>query len=238
MKHSNVILFALTAFIAVSCSCNKDICNRNIQNEILRELQDADAFRKQSGSEDDGIEARAEQLFANSMVKHPDSLYNEQYNLLDGYFCGEAGQDLYYMWYAHFIAKRNKGKQCEAERKTLNCMFYCINDVLCCIAEGGTGFSHEKYRVPAYVEYYIYECREKKDLSDKTDEEINQTISTLWQIVAMYNDNDLPVQTLVSRLKYAYERIEYIKSLITNEKYLYCLQDYIQGNYMNENKNI
>ena len=134
----------------MGCSCSKTLCERNIQDDILN----IDKFRKQSKKEYRYIEEDAERLFANSAAVYPDTLYRQQYTSLQGYFYGETGFDLYCIWYAQFNANNRKHYRCE--RKTLNKIFYCVNDMLRCIAGGGTGFTHETYRIPAYTEHYIY----------------------------------------------------------------------------------
>ena len=46
----------------------------------------------------------------------------------------------------------------------------------------------------------------------------SQTISNLWQIIATYNNEDMPFEILAYKMKYIYENVEYIKSLLTTEK--------------------
>lgn len=149
-RIANIVLFVLAIFVVMGCSCSKTLCERNIQDDILN----IDKFRKQSKKEYRYIEEDAERLFANSAAVYPDTLYRQQYTSLQGYFYGETGFDLYCIWYAQFNANNRKHYRCE--RKTLNKIFYCVNDMLRCIAGGGTGFAHETYRIPAYTEYYIY----------------------------------------------------------------------------------
>ena len=59
------------------------------------------------------------------------------------------------------------------------------------------------------------------------DNDISQTISNLWQIMATYNNEDMPFEILAYKMKYIYENVEYIKSLLTAEIYNYCLQEYM-----------
>ena len=111
--------------------------------------------------------------------------------------------------------------------KTLNKIFYCVNDMLRCIAGGGTGFAHETYHIPAYTEYYIYKYQNMEANKQYQDNDISQTISNLWQIMATYNNEDMPFEILAYKMKYIYENVEYIKSLLTAEIYNYCLQEYM-----------
>ena len=141
-RIANIVLFVLAIFVVMGCSCSKTLCERNIQDDILN----IDKFRKQSKKEYRYIEEDAERLFANSAAVYPDTLYRQQYTSLQGYFYGETGFDLYCIWYAQFNANNRKHYRCE--RKTLNKIFYCVNDMLRCIAGGGTGFAHETYRCP------------------------------------------------------------------------------------------
>lgn len=133
-RIANIILFVPAIFVVMGCSYSKTFQKSNIQDVILN----VDKFRKQSKKEYRYIEEDAERLFVNSASIYPDTLYSQQYNLLQGYFYGEAGFDLYCTWYAQFNA--NNRKQFRGERKTLNKMFYCVNDMLRCIAGGGYGF--------------------------------------------------------------------------------------------------
>ena len=164
-------------------------------------------------------------MFANSAAVYPDTLYRQQYTSLQGYFYGETGFDLYCIWYAQFNANNRKHYRCE--RKTLNKIFYCLNDMLRCIAGGGTGFTHETYRIPAYTEHYIYKYQNMEAHKQCQDNDISQTISNLWQIMATYNNEDMPFEILAYKMKYIYENVEYIKSLLTAEIYNYCLQEYM-----------
>ena len=99
--------------------------------------------------------------------------------------------------------------------------------MLRCIAGGGTGFAHETYRIPAYTEYYIYKYQNMEANKQCQDNDISQTISNLWQIIATYNNEDMPFEILAYKMKYIYENVEYIKSLLTAEIYNYCLQEYM-----------
>lgn len=220
-RIANIVLFVLAIFVVMGCSCSKTLCKRNIQDEILN----ADKLRKQSKKEYRNIEEDAKKIFVNSASVYPDTLYCQQYTLLKDYFYGEAGFDLYCTWYVQFNA--NNRKQYRGERKILNKIFYCVNDMLRCIAGGGTGFAHEAYRIPAYTEYYIYKYQNMETNKKLQDNDISQTLSNLWQIIAAYNSEDMPFEVLAYKMKYIYENMEYIKSLLTTEKFHCCLQEYM-----------
>lgn len=220
-RIASIVLFVLAIFVVMGCSCSKTLCERNIQDEILKINQ----LRKQSKQEYRYVKEDAERLFANSVAVYPDTLYRQQYTSLPNCFYGETGFDLYCMWYAQFNV--NKRKHYRNERKTLNKIFYCVNDMLRCIVGGGTGFTHETYRIPAYTEYYLYKYRNMEADKKLTDKDISQTVSNLWQIIATYNNEDMPFEILAYKMKYIYENMEYIKSLLTTEKYHCCLQEYM-----------
>lgn len=220
-RTANIVLFVLAIFMVMGCSCSKTLCKCNIQDEILN----VDKLRKQSKKEYRNIEEDAKKIFVNSASVYPDTLYCQQYTLLKDYFYGEAGFDLYCTWYVQFNA--NNRKQYRGERKILNKIFYCVNDMLRCIAGGGTGFAHEAYRIPAYTEYYIYKYQNMETNKKLQDNDISQTLSNLWQIIAAYNSEDMPFEVLAYKMKYIYENMEYIKSLLTTEKYHCCLQEYM-----------
>lgn len=227
-RIANIVIFVLAIFMVMGCSCSKTLHERNTEDEILN----VDKLRKQSKKEFCYIEDDAERLFANSAAVYPDTLYRQQYTLLKDCFYGEAGFDLYCMWYAQFNADNRK--QYRRERKTLNKIFYCVNDMLRCIAGGGTGFSHEACRIPAYTEYYICKYRDMEANKKVQDDNVSQTLSNLWQIIATYNSENMSFETLASKMKYIYEKMEHIKSLLTTEKYHCCLQEYM-CRLMNEN---
>ena len=189
-RIANIVLFVLAILVVTGCSCSKILCERNIQDEILN----VGKLIKQSQKESHYIEEDAKRLFINSAAVYPDTLYYQQYTSLQSYFYGETGFDLYCMWYAQFNA--NNGKHYRSERKTLNKIFYCVNDMLRCIAGGGTGFTHEIYRIPAYTEYYIYKYQNMEANQQLQDNDISQTISNLWQIIATYNNEDMPFEIL------------------------------------------
>lgn len=179
-RIANIILVVLAIFVVTGCSCSKPLCERNIQGEILK----VDKLRKQRMKGFSYMEDDAVRLFVNSAAIYPDTLYLQQYTSLQDYFYGETGFDLYCMWYAQLNA--NKRKHRSSERKTLNKIFYCVNDMLRCIAGGGTGYIHETYRIPAYTEYYIYKYQNMAVGKKPEADDINRTISSLWQILATY----------------------------------------------------
>lgn len=137
-RFANIVLLVLAIFMVMGCSCSKTLRERNIQDEILN----VDKLRKQSRKEYSYIEDDTEKLFVNSVAIYPDTLYHQQYTLLKDYFYGETGFDLYCTWYAQFNA--NNRKLYRSERKTLNKIFYCVNDMLRCIA-GVELASHMKH---------------------------------------------------------------------------------------------
>ncbi len=229
-RIANIILVVLAIFVVMGCSCSKPLCERNIQGEMLK----VDKFRKQRMKVFRYMEDDAVRLFVNSAAIYPDTLYLQQYTSLQDCFYGETGFDLYCMWYAQFNADKRKHRS--NERKTLNKIFYCVNDMLRCIAGGGTGYIHETYRIPAYTEYYIYKYQNMA--ADKKPEanDISRTVSNLWQIIATYNNEDMPFEIFAYKMKYIYENMNYMKSLLTTEKYHCCLQEYI-CRLINENVN-
>lgn len=180
-RFANIILVVLAIFVVVGCSCSKPLCERNIQGEILK----VDKLRKQRMKGFCYMEDEVLGLFVNSAAIYPDTLYRQQYTSLQDCFYGETGFDLYCMWYAQFNADKRKHRS--NERKTLKKIFYCVNDMLRCFAGGGTGYIHEIYRIPAYTEYYIYKYQNMAAGKKAEADDINRTISSLWQILATYN---------------------------------------------------
>ena len=99
--------------------------------------------------------------------------------------------------------------------------------MLRCIAGGGTGYIHETYRIPAYTEYYIYKYQNMAVGKKPEADDINRTISSLWQILGTYNIENMRFEIFAYKMKYIYENMNYMKSLLTTEKYRCCLQEYI-----------
>lgn len=145
------------------------------------------------------------------------------------YFYGEYGMDLYCNWYAYWGSKKNAGYSNSVARKKISKILYSVNRILEIASGGGNGFMHESNRIPCYVEYYLfyYNAANKVNFNQ---EEIAVAIESLWQLIDMVIDKNIPTPILAWRMTNIFENIKYIESLITGDFYLYGLLNYIEKN--------
>ena len=82
---------------------------------------------------------------------------------------------------------------------------------------------------PCYVEYYLfyYNAANKVNFNQ---EEIAVAIESLWQLIDMVIDKNIPTPILAWRMTNIFENIKYIESLITGDFNLYGLLNYIEKN--------
>ena len=81
---------------------------------------------------------------------HPDLAYQKN----NEGFISETGQDVYYTIYAYLLEKNNiNAKQL---RIKLIEAFHKVNNIHSIYKRGGSGFDHQKARITAYAEFYIY----------------------------------------------------------------------------------
>lgn len=113
--------------------------------------------------------------------------------------------------------------------KKISKILYSVNRILEIASGGGNGFMHESNRIPCYVEYYLfyYNAANKVNFNQ---EEIAVAIESLWQLIDMVIDKNIPTPILAWRMTNIFENIKYIESLITGDFYLYGLLNYIEKN--------
>lgn len=93
----------------------------------------------------------------NDIIEHPDSAYFKYPVYTVEYtFGSEAGQDEFYLLYAHFLKDKYDYKSYEEERSNLIKLYRFINDFYRSINNGGTYFGHQYCRIVGYTEYDIY----------------------------------------------------------------------------------
>ena len=96
------------------------------------------------------------ELFSDS-IYDPDFTYHSSYESFEDItYKSETGQDYYYLTYTYLLKKRYAHDNYQTERENLLELYNSINDIYAIIARGGTFFSHNKPRIPAYVEWDIY----------------------------------------------------------------------------------
>ena len=95
--------------------------------------------------------------FFSDSIYDPDFTYHSSYDSFEDItFKSETGQDYYYLTYTYFLKKRYTHDNYQTERERLIELYNTLNDIYAIIARGGTFFSHNKPRIPAYVEWDIY----------------------------------------------------------------------------------
>jgi hypothetical protein len=95
--------------------------------------------------------------FFSDSIYDPDFTYHSSYDSFEDItYKSETGQDYYYLCYTYFLKKRYTHDNYNTEREKLLELYNSINDIYAIIARGGTFFSHNKPRIPAYVEWDIY----------------------------------------------------------------------------------
>lgn len=157
----------------------------------------------------------------NGIVEHPDSAYLKYPFFVDGYtFGSEAGQDEFYLLYAHFLRKKN-GDKYDKKRDNLINIYRNINDIFGELNGGGTHFGHQYIRIVGYAEYDIYNIslegenhnvknfqKEKQDFLKRIENDIDKTVEELHNFDIGLNKADL--------LQYVKE----LNNMLTNEFYL------------------
>lgn len=219
-------IVVLLALMINGCSFYKvSVENNNVKQEYER----VEMLRKASQLEKKDIKKLTYLYFGNDTLVFPDSLYQFQYEKLDAYFYGEYGMDLYCNWYAYWASKKNAGYSNSVARKKISKILYSVNRILEIASGGGNGFMHESNRIPCYVEYYLfyYNAANKVNFNQ---EEIAAAIESLWQLIDMVIDKNIPTPILAWRMTNIFENIKYIESLITGDFYLYGLLNYIEKN--------
>ena len=169
--------------------------------------------------------------FFNSFLETPDKLYFCYGN--NSEFSSEVGQDQYYTLYAYFLKQQNGLDKYAEQRKKLITIFSNINSIFGYVAYGGTYFTHQYTRIPAYVEYLVYLLsidKEKENSPDKYNisQQRKLYIETLRQIIEDENKVDFESmgQEKVDRMKKMNLLIDEIEQLITNSYYLHSAQNF------------
>lgn len=225
-----IVAFAIIPVMIMGYThCNCTLFHNGIKHKFNEELSQVNALRNKSQN-NNVIAIEAVKLFSIDRVVHPDSLYKQQHAILSDHFLGESGQDLYCAWYAYIIAQSNKDPHYHVDYEAVSRLFLCVKEMLRTVSSGGSGFGHESYRIPAYVSYYIYTYNKQMALPNNkiSSKEIEEIVDTLWQLISIYNE-DVPIRKLAEKFKYVDHVTEYLKSLVFNPMYLYCLQNYMES---------
>ncbi len=153
-------------------------------------------------------------------------------------FGSEAGQDGYYVLYAYFLKQQNGVEKYAEQRQKLTDIYLNINCLFQQIQGGGTYFGHQYYRIPAYVEYGIYElayCEhgEKSktyDIGKQKDlyiQSLRQLIKDENEIAAMH----MPKEDIRERNKELQKAVDEVAKSITDIFYLRKAQEFQYSYY-------
>lgn len=214
-----IILFLIT--IAFFCSCNKQA--KNTIDKKLYTQQDTLNINGHNFPKEEfnTIIDHFPRLYQ-AEILHPDSLYQLDEPLSRDFidaqwrkqmisFDSEAGKDKYFTLYAHFLAQKNDCTRFKYLRKDLTATYQSIINIFERLNRGGTLYSHELSRVPAYVEYDIYFINNEERVPEFTKktranrfefiEELKGGITEEAQMADIsYNFQKEKIQDLVKKL--------------------------------------
>lgn len=155
------------------------------------------------------------------IVEHPDSAYRKYPVYAGGYtFGSEAGQDEFYLLYAHFLRATNSNKNKE-ERGNLIKIYWALNEIYGELNRGGTYFGHVYYRIVGYVEYEIY-CLSQDNEDNISSDFVKQKEKFISSIKKEIDKGIKELETYGTNIDKA-QLQEYVKELnnmLTNEFYL------------------
>lgn len=168
------------------------------------------------------------EFFRKYDVSDPDKAYHNERS--EG-FTTEAGQDYYYLLYAHFLRERN-GRGHETKRKKLREIFWNINALFQKAEYGGTFFGHQHQRIPAYAEYILHTEPEDEINFQKTysvTEQKRLYLESLRQLIRDVISIDIELrnrQQKRERSRFLNKNVQALDTLITDLYYLRKAQEY------------
>lgn len=147
-------------------------------------------------------------------------------------FGSEVGQDSYYTLYAYFLQKKNGISKHEVMRKKLRELFYTVNSIFANIENGGTAYGHNQRRIPAFVEFAIYQ----RDLYNSDVNIYNgkkKFIKWFREIIdaEIKQDESLLPKEAKEKKQKLYNKLSKIEALITNQFYLLQAENFLTDNY-------
>ena len=162
----------------------------------------------------------------NKIIENPDSAYYNHHVFAGGYtFGSEAGQDEFYVLYAHFLKKKT-GKKYNNVRNNLIEIYRRLNFIYGFLNYGGTGFGHLHARILGYAEYdtYIYSLEKGYNKKDNFQFQKDNYIRSLKKMV----DTNIAEDTMLTgsskeqarRTKDMYIAIDKLRKVISNDFYL------------------
>lgn len=188
MKSPSIIIFVLVILIGCRLTPDKEVAENgptyqikkedkieSIENEYVRPKGHEKCYLNEDSIsiriDRQTIETYTKEEYNDIVDYHPE-LYDYKYPKeplilyegLESYemFGSEAGQDSYFVMYAHFLKQKNGEKKYRKQREQLVQIYRNINSLFGSFQYGGTYFGHQYYRVLGYAEYsvYLYSHRE------------------------------------------------------------------------------
>jgi hypothetical protein len=225
MKKTIIILSAI-ALLAGNCYAQ----NSNYfttQDTVIITTKIEDISLKLSKEEFNRIVSnQSELLMKNNWIDNPDNTYLlREYK--DATFGGEAGQNIYYILYYHFV---KNDVYYEEEGKSLINIFLNINSLFQKLENGGTFFGHQSVRILAYSAYATYEldCPARELKSYDISKQKDLYIQSLRQLIQDETDTDqfLIEEEKVQKIKELNKIVDEIEKSITNIFYLRKAQEF------------
>ena len=149
-------------------------------------------------------------------------------------FNSEIGQDEYYLLYAYFLKKKNRGEKYQTERETLTKIYRDINSIFDALAQGGTYFGHQYNRILGEAEYSIYQGKDNYyyDKSyDITKQKMLYINALKQQITDELNNGDFLESEKSDKKKELFETVKELDGLITDYFYLKSARTFQYSNY-------
>lgn len=172
--------------------------------------------------------------FFDESTRSPDFTYHKFVNEVD--FSSEAGQDVYYVLYAHFLKHKNGEEKYAKQRTKLINIYLKINSLFSNLQHGGPYFGHQSFRILGYAEYSIFIMPKDEELVEKTykiDKQKSLYIKSLRQLID--DENEIDLNTIEKdkpfRVKKLNKIIDDLDILITDLFYLRKAQEFQYINY-------
>lgn len=166
----------------------------------------------------------------NAHPSSPDSTYKKSKRALLDHtklnFNSEAGQDAYYLLYAHFLRSEYKLDTFSTRRQQLKDAYQTINSIYGKLRYGGTYFGHQYARIYAYVEYTVYQYAQNKIWSNQVGDFSTQKkayMASLRKMIAdkeRVDENTIDQKEKLQREQAFAEMVNELDSLITDRFYL------------------
>jgi hypothetical protein len=176
-------------------------------------------------------------IFYDSLPDQPDIAYQKsgifkEYVNEEGVkkkisFGSEAGQDEFYILYAHFLQKNYGEQDLPQRRERLIAIYQTINELFGHLTYGGTYFAHQYNRINGYAEYGVYQYRSDSSYYLKPYSIQRQKGLYLAFLRQRISDDEVSVDSELSKghakNESLMELLKYVKtldSLITDNFYL------------------